>query len=553
MKFHHSLLLAGLLFFANSTSWSQTDCNGYNPDVDDDNAITITDLLALLGLFEEVDTDNDGVWDSVDDCIGALDACGVCNGLGPTLVIGGSLVCPVYGCTDDFAINYLPASNVDDGSCIYGPAQCGGQNSITFGGYQYNLVGIGNQCWFSENLRTTFFSNGDTIPEIVSESDWRNLNSSAFSIYPNGYHLQYGFGYHYNYFAVVDNRGICPQGFHLPNEIEWQQLVDEVGGDLIAGRELKANAYSVYPWDGMNSVGFEALAGGVRHGHNGFWGDHGWQGYYWVIGSDFGLRAAFIDGGDGTFMDWQDSRAGQSVRCLMNEIMEGCNDPGAFNFDFQATVNDGSCDYCGSTSIVFNGDSYNLVSIGTQCWFKDNLKTSCYQNGDPIPGNLSNEDWLQTNSGAQAVFGNNNANADLYGRLYNWHAVSDERSICPNGYHVPSDEDWMQLESTLGMPEVDLQHDGSMRGNDTGFKLKNSPDDIPPWDGLNSSEFSALPGGHRHRNGGFWYLGQFGQGYYWSTSFLEDKAWFRYLYGGPHIGRTSLDHNNGFSVRCLKD
>jgi hypothetical protein len=118
MTFYRFLLLNALLFFSNSMSWSKTDCNGYNPVVDDDNAITITNLLALLGLFEEVDSDKDGVWDSVDDCIGALDFCGVCNGPGPTVVVGDYLVCPVYGCTDNLASNFSALGRIKQGGQV---------------------------------------------------------------------------------------------------------------------------------------------------------------------------------------------------------------------------------------------------------------------------------------------------------------------------------------------------------------------------------------------------------------------------------------------------
>jgi uncharacterized protein (TIGR02145 family) len=276
MKFYNSLQLAIILFFANSTSWSQTDCNGYNPDVDDDNAITITDLLALLGLFEEVDADNDGVWDSVDNCIGALDVCGVCNGPGPTVVVGDSLVCPIYGCTDNLASNFSASANTDDGTCTYGPAQCGGQSTITFDGHTYNLVGIGNQCWFKENLRSDNYRNGDPIPGNLSDAAWKTTYLGAQSYYNYQISNLQIYGRLYNYFAFIDPRGVCPIGFRVPSEADWMELemnlgmdsaVVQINGDFRGtnqGLMLKSTPTDEIPWDGENDSGFSAVAGGFR-------------------------------------------------------------------------------------------------------------------------------------------------------------------------------------------------------------------------------------------------------------------------------------------------
>jgi len=145
-------LLSVVLFSLIGITASAQYASDWNPDADGDNTIGVNDLLALLSVFEETDADNDGIFDSQDDCVGVLDACGVCNGPGPTVLVGDSLVCPVYGCTDNLASNFSASANTDDGTCTYGPAQCGGQSTVTFDGHTYNLVGIGNQCWFKENL-----------------------------------------------------------------------------------------------------------------------------------------------------------------------------------------------------------------------------------------------------------------------------------------------------------------------------------------------------------------------------------------------------------------
>ena len=330
MKFYHSLLLAGLLFFAISTSWSQTDCNGYNPDVDDDNAITITDLLALLGLFEEVDTDNDGVWDSVDDCIGALDVCGVCNGPGPTVVVGDSLVCPIYGCTDNLASNFSASANTDDGTCTYGPAQCGGQSTVTFDGHSYNLVAIGDQCWFRENLRTDNYRNGDEIPGNLNDGEWASTVAGAQAVYNNDPANLLTYGRLYNWYVVDDTRGICPSGFHVPSDGEWMVLEMSLGltsaqsnetgwRGTDQGLQMKSSATDSPPWNGTNSSGFSALPGGGRHSDNGYFNYLGDFGDWWSSspsGSNPWLRALNSGNSNVGRNNGSRVRSGFSIRCL---------------------------------------------------------------------------------------------------------------------------------------------------------------------------------------------------------------------------------------------
>ena len=149
-------------------------------DNNGDNVVGIGDLIDLLARFGDSDLDMDGIWDSTDDCVGAYDTCGVCNGPGPqvlaidTIVITYDsiyvdaidewltyelevdtllhLVCENPGCTDPAADNYDPYAE-EGGLCTY--LECFGP---TFDGHTYEAVEIGNQCWFAENLRTTVYA-----------------------------------------------------------------------------------------------------------------------------------------------------------------------------------------------------------------------------------------------------------------------------------------------------------------------------------------------------------------------------------------------------------
>jgi uncharacterized protein (TIGR02145 family) len=208
---------------------------------------------------------------------------------------------------------------------------------------------------------------------------------------------------------------------------------------------------------------------------------------------------------------------------------------------------DGIGPCAGMAAVFFDDRFYGLVEIGTQCWFKENLASDSYRNGDPIPGNLSDVQWSNTLIGAQAIWGEGYGWVDVgaslatYGRLYNFLAVSDSRGLCPTGYHVPSDEEWTVLENHVGGSNV------------AGTALKSSPSDTPAWDGDNSSGFSALPGGFRYYGAGY-FSGQGYYGYWWSSSPSGTDAWARYLgSGGSDVFRDDPNARYGCSVRCVRD
>jgi len=251
------------------------------------------------------------------------------------------------------------------------------------------------------------------------------------------------------------------------------------------------------------------------------------------------------------------------------ETCAGCTDPLATNFDPTAAIDGDSCDYgpCGnSLSLPFDGYTYDLVAIGDQCWIAENLRTEHYTNGDAIPANLSDSEWGSTTSGAVAVYGEDTGCGDWspdgdacdpawslneYGRLYNWYAVGDERGLCPTGWHVPTDGEWMTLEMELGMSESDANSDG-WRGTDQGTQMKTTYGWYGGGNGTNSSGFSGLPGGYRGSNGYFYMAGSYG--YWWSSSTSGSAAPCRGLvYDHPDVSRGNYNLRGGFSVRCLKD
>jgi uncharacterized protein (TIGR02145 family) len=142
-----------------------------------------------------------------------------------------------------------------------------------------------------------------------------------------------------------------------------------------------------------------------------------------------------------------------------------------------------------------------IVTIGKQVWMTENLNVDKFRNGEPIPEAKTIGEWKAysaANEAAWCYYDNNPINDEKYGRLYNWYAVSDPRGLCPEGWHVPSLEEWSQLTEFLGGVEK------------AGAKLKSKSgryaitlDDDKESNGTNSSGFNALSGGARTFNGGF--------------------------------------------------
>ena len=246
--------------------------------------------------------------------------------------------CDYLGCTDSEAVNYDDTATIDDGSCVFLEDL---QPSID--GYTYGVVQIGDQVWFSENLRTTVYSNGDAIPGGLTDGEWASTTAGATAVYGEGdsfcAHLSpdidacdevqslAAYGRLYNGYAVDDARGLCPAGWHVPTDGEWTELEDYItsqGFDGTEGVALK----STYGWNeqlgggsGTDDFGFSALPGGSR-GYLGDFSYAGDWGHFWSSSSDYNyLESATWYRMFGTIWDQihrnnTGSVDGFSVRCL---------------------------------------------------------------------------------------------------------------------------------------------------------------------------------------------------------------------------------------------
>ncbi len=134
-------------------------------------------------------------------------------------------------------------------------------------GNHYKVVKVGDQIWMADNLRTRSYRNGDTIPQITVGAEWIQQDTGAFCWLENdSITFDADYGKFYNYYAAVDPRGLCPTGWHVPSQVEWETLFDYAGGSGIAGGKLKETGFThwqspntgatnEYGWDGR-AVGF---------------------------------------------------------------------------------------------------------------------------------------------------------------------------------------------------------------------------------------------------------------------------------------------------------
>ncbi|MCX6258773.1 MAG: fibrobacter succinogenes major paralogous domain-containing protein [Bacteroidia bacterium] len=207
-----------------------------------------------------------------------------------------------------------------------------------------------------------------------------------------------------------------------------------------------------------------------------------------------------------------------------------------------------SCKKDDNNNIVkdIDGNVYHTVTIGSQVWMVENLKTTKFNDGTAIPLVTDSLAWSYLFTPGFCWY-NNDASTykNTYGALYNWYAVNTGK-LCPPGWHVPSDAEWTQLTDFLGGDSI------------AGGKMKESGTIhwySPNIGATNSSRFTALPGGFRGNNGTFTSLVGFGS--WWSVTEAVDDASSAYLrllgYDRANVLRFIDAKSDGFSVRCVRD
>ena len=195
-----------------------------------------------------------------------------------------------------------------------------------------------------------------------------------------------------------------------------------------------------------------------------------------------------------------------------------------------------------------DGNVYTSVTIGTQEWMTENLRTTKYSDGTAIPNVTDNDEWKNLSTGAWCHYDNDSTQYEAtYGKLYNWYAASDSRNVCPTGWHLPTDGEWTVLTDYLA-------EDGHSGTEGIALKAKSGWDDSYGQSGNGTDDygFSGLPGGYRYSDGFFISIGTSVS--WWSSSKVTNWAWNRLLiYVDDSLSRQVNNNRRGFSIRCLRD
>ena len=572
---------------------------------------------------------------------------------------------------------------------VIGPFYCGIDSVADYDGNRYPTVEIGTQCWMKENLRTTHYPDGMTIPEAPSSYDnYRRApgdNSGNVPIY----------GYLYNMGAAMHGanandsnpdgvQGICPEGWHIPSCTESEQLMNFVGSQsqytcngnniskALASTTRWANGAGVTPplslcspkmdLPSNNATGFSALPAGF-FSLNFYYHD---EARFFCYDSFSFFGSGLDDGGqdteEKTSRNWGDISFNSgydvvSVRCLLNDsgvdsstavlpvvslttlddigassasctgfvtasggsavtargfcwstspnpsvggshTSEGIG-TGRFNSEISglspgttyylrpyATNDVGTAygeersfttyfaDSCGGTTVTdYDGNVYRTIPIGQQCWMRENLRTTHFADGTAIAfgsGSSTTTPYLYAPNG-------NNLTVPEYGYLYNWVAAmhgaassetnpSGVQGVCPTGWHVPSNAEWLQMISYVrGHNEYwcggDSTNIGKSLASTKGWCYSDSECAVGNDPATNNATgFSALPAGYNvgnfYERAVFWTTTQYQSSSYstFYAGFEANDLGFWGLIGGEGNGSIfGLNLSSGASVRCLRD
>ena len=417
-------------------------------------------------------------------------------------------------------------------------AACGTE-TLTYQGYEYNLYGIGNQCWFRDNLRANYYSDGTEIQRNLWMSFFDgSAENGVVSRYGEG-HPTFGDGVYFNSHGGVDRHGLiyngyaaqreeglCPAGWHVPTVADFEALEENLPRthdfpdyNAMFGSSSEVTCFrgtqSGYYW-GTRASNTQNFYVGLNTHSSFLTQDLTPPPYRAIFKSYTPLPSSYTD-----FLDW-----GGSVRCVKGDLTPR------------------EVFACGTSTVNFDGHEYTtFINFDGRCWFQENLQSSLYANGDSIAGELTESEWLNTSLGAQAVYDNDTTNLTAYGRLYNHYAIRDERGICPSGWHVSTTDEWDDVLTVLG----------GVTG--AASALKSNSDWV---EGGSQISFEGVPAGFRVPSVGLGYQGiGFGSG--WWVDQETPKA-YTATTGNHSLGET--DPSNplyadlerfGYSVRCVKE
>jgi len=402
-------------------------------------------------------------------------------------------------------------------------------STLTYGevedidGNVYPTIVIGNQRWMAENLRTARYSNGDFIDHTTEINDWSSTNSGTWIHVMHDEQNDLPYGKLYNWYTLVDSRNVCPTGWKTPSQSDWSELVSYLGGPNEAGKKLASmsTVYSVGPSFATNESGFSAVYGSLVTDYDiATGGGLSWDKYWWTntwynfSAYIFKLNANNTLGGEFLPLNF-----GLQVRCIEQNNIE------------VSEVTD------------VDGNVYGTVVIGNQEWMAENLKVTKYSNSVSMVF-ATDSYWETVEEGAYTYYENDSITYDNpYGALYNYYAIDNAQNVCPNGWHIPTLDEWYELIFFLGEPFA-------------GSRLKAIGSEY--WlngnvDATDDFGFSAYPGGQRDELGNFLFLGE--QASFWTV--MTDGELYPSVMNifsmSGEVMQGSLEWNSGASIRCVRD
>ena len=439
-------------------------------------------------------------------------------------------------------------------------------------GQVYKTVKIGNQVWMAENLnyadsvktpslkgRSWCYKNDPENCKITGRFyTWTAAIDSVKLATDDENPQDCGYGKKCSFTSTV--QGACPDGWHLPNEAEWNALFVEVGGKSIAGKVLKSQVGWGSDNESTNEVGFSAIAAGFRRADGAFLTAEA-QAHFWTIPNEDSDEFQVIEMNmysefDNAFWNYNYKNSGFNIRCMKD-------DGETYGLDWsvpkKAYLNP-DINY-GEMTDGRDGKVYKTVKIGDLTWMAENLN---YADSAETPS-LKGKNWC---------FDNNPKKCEIAGRLYSWAAAIDSvklatdesnpqdcgrsktcllptrvRGICPEGWHLPDTSEWRNLQAAVGWQSEALM-------SSIGWTMNGS--------GTDDVGFSALPAGEWDYSYGF---GVHDGNYTYFLSAQENGVPYVYVMELTSLGASRVsaeersklppcvlaNKSDGHSIRCVKD
>ncbi|MDR2594070.1 MAG: hypothetical protein LBC87_04795, partial [Fibromonadaceae bacterium] len=421
-------------------------------------------------------------------------------------------------------------------------------------GKTYRYVKIGTQAWMAENLNyaAPLTNEGSAIDNEVGSVCYDNKESNCDK-YGRLYYWVTAVGLPADCKGQIisldciipkgtqtQRQGVCPSGWHLPDSSEWGALMNYAninydhsyyGSNL--GTKLMSESIG-----GTDKYGFNALLGGYHvPSNNGLFTGIEDVGWWWTTDvGEVGVYTLEIWGNKVEISSTLPSVFLSSVRCVQDDpslpVIAATGGSSVKETPSSSSISSSSAITKPTFTNTFtderDGKKYGYVEIGEQTWMAENLNYAVYKKDGKVADAPNGKCYM-----------NEESNCDIYGRLYNWAAAID--SLCPDGWHLPSDAEWTKLTNFVG--------------KNAATKLKSKIGWDSSGNGTDAYGFSALPSGHGIAGVGFERLGIVT--FWWTSTedgYFNMDAVVRAMYSSSDTVKRADNYSNNLgSVRCLKN